>query len=197
LQAFEGMIKEICSALLEADVNVKLVGNLRKSIKASVNFKELAPGVNKKRLIQKAVFDELVKLVDPHAEPFKPKKGKPNVIMFVGLQGAGKTTTCTKLARHYQSRGFKACLVCADTFRAGAFDQLKQNATKAKIRCSERRCGEIQEREIRDYYCGYIWSTSTRRCPVPRDGRYSKCRQARSDHHGYGCQYWTASRGSE
>ena len=133
VQAFEGMVKEICSALLEADVNVKLVGQLRKSIKASVPFKDLAPSVNKKRLIQKAVFDELVKLVDPHAEPFKPKKGKPNVIMFVGLQGAGKTTSCTKLARHYNTRGFKACLVCADTFRAGAFDQLKQNATKAKI----------------------------------------------------------------
>ncbi|KAH0545291.1 hypothetical protein FGG08_000590 [Glutinoglossum americanum] len=132
-KAFDGMIKEICAALLEADVNVKLVGNLRKSIKQTVNFKELAPGVNKKRLIQKAVFDELVKLVDPHAEPFKPKKGRSNVIMFVGLQGAGKTTTCTKLARHYQSRGFRSCLVCADTFRAGAFDQLKQNATKAKI----------------------------------------------------------------
>lgn len=127
------MIKEICAALLEADVNVRLVGNLRKSIKSSVNFKDLPPAVNKKRLIQKAVFDELVKLVDPHAEPFKPKKGNSNIIMFVGLQGAGKTTTCTKLARHYQSRGFKACLVCADTFRAGAFDQLKQNATKAKI----------------------------------------------------------------
>lgn len=127
------MIKEICAALLEADVNVKLVGTLRKSIKATVNFKDLAPAVNKKRLIQKTVYDELVKLVDPHAEPFKPKKGKSNVIMFVGLQGSGKTTTCTKLARHYQTRGFKACLVCADTFRAGAFDQLKQNATKAKI----------------------------------------------------------------
>src|SRR5271170_331197 len=127
------MIKEICAALLEADVNVRLVGNLRKSIKATVNFTELAPGVNKKRLIQKAVFDELVKLVDPHAEPFKPKKGKANVIMFVGLQGAGKTTTCTKLALYYQRRGFKSCLVCADTFRAGAFDQLKQNAIKARI----------------------------------------------------------------
>ncbi|KAI4092325.1 MAG: hypothetical protein LQ344_003570 [Seirophora lacunosa] len=132
-KAFDNMIKEICSALLEADVNVKLVGSLRKSIKATVNFKDIPPAANKKRLIQKAVFDELVKLVDPHAEPFKPKKGKPNVIMFVGLQGAGKTTTCTKLARHYQTRGFKSCLVCADTFRAGAFDQLKQNATKAKI----------------------------------------------------------------
>ncbi len=127
------MLKEICAALLEADVNVKLVGTLRKSIRATVNFKDIPPAVNKKRLIQKAVFDELVTLVDPHAEPFKPRKGKPNVIMFVGLQGAGKTTTCTKLARHYQTRGFKACLVCADTFRAGAFDQLKQNATKAKI----------------------------------------------------------------
>ncbi|KAL9009308.1 MAG: hypothetical protein Q9173_005647 [Seirophora scorigena] len=132
-KAFDNMIREICSALLEADVNVKLVGSLRKSIKATVNFKDIPPAANKKRLIQKAVFDELVKLVDPHAEPFKPKKGKPNVIMFVGLQGAGKTTTCTKLARHYHTRGFKSCLVCADTFRAGAFDQLKQNATKAKI----------------------------------------------------------------
>ena len=53
--------------------------------------------------------------------------------MAVGIQGAGKTTTCTKLAVHYQRRGLRACLVCADTFRAGAFDQLKQNATKAKI----------------------------------------------------------------
>jgi signal recognition particle subunit SRP54 len=127
------MVKEISNALVEADVNVKLVMNLRNSIKRSVDFKHLAPTVNKKRLIQKAVFDELVKLVDPHAEPFKPRKNKPNVIMFVGLQGSGKTTSCTKLARWYSARGFKACLVCADTFRAGAFDQLKQNATKAKI----------------------------------------------------------------
>ncbi len=71
--------------------------------------------------------------MDPHEEAFKPRKGKANIIMFVGLQGAGKTTSCTKLARWYQARGFKSCLVCADTFRAGAFDQLKQNATKAKI----------------------------------------------------------------
>lgn len=132
-KAFKTMLNEISHALLEADVNVKLVGKLTQSIKTQVNFKDQPPGVNKKRLIQKAVFDELVKLVDPHAEPFKPKKGKSNVIMFVGLQGAGKTTTCTKLARHYQARGFRACLVCADTFRAGAFDQLKQNAVKAKI----------------------------------------------------------------
>lgn len=53
--------------------------------------------------------------------------------MFVGLQGSGKTTTCTKLAYHYQRKNWKSCLVCADTFRAGAYDQIKQNATKARI----------------------------------------------------------------
>jgi len=53
--------------------------------------------------------------------------------MFVGLQGSGKTTTCTKLAYHYMKKGWKSCVVCADTFRAGAYDQLKQNSTKARI----------------------------------------------------------------
>lgn len=132
-KAFDGMIKEISNALVEADVNIRLVASLRKSIKASVKFSELPPHANKKRIIQKAVFDSLVDIVNPHQKPYEAKKGKSNVIMFVGLQGAGKTTTCTKLARWYQARGFKTCLVCADTFRAGAFDQLKQNATKAKI----------------------------------------------------------------
>ena len=80
-----------------------------------------------------AVFDELVALVDPGVEPYKPKKGQCNVIMAVGLQGNGKTTTCTKLAVHYQKRGFKSAIVCADTFRAGAFDQTRQSATKAKV----------------------------------------------------------------
>ncbi|KJX97686.1 signal recognition particle protein [Zymoseptoria brevis] len=132
-KAFDGMIKEISNALVEADVSIKLVSTLRKTIKTSVKFSELPPSANKRRIIQKAVFDALVDIVDPHQKPYEPRKGKSNVIMFVGLQGAGKTTTCTKLARWYQARGFKTCLVCADTFRAGAFDQLKQNATKAKI----------------------------------------------------------------
>jgi signal recognition particle subunit SRP54 len=72
-------------------------------------------------------------LVDPGVKPFVPTRGRQNVIMFVGLQGSGKTTTCTKLAYHYMKKNWKACLVCADTFRAGAYDQLKQNATKARI----------------------------------------------------------------
>ncbi len=129
----DGILKEICTALLESDVNVRLVGGLRKSIKKRINLNEIPSGANKKRVIHKAIYDELVALVDPHTTPYVPKKGRPSVILFVGLQGAGKTTSCTKLALYYSRRGLRTCLVCADTFRAGAFDQLKQNATKANI----------------------------------------------------------------
>lgn len=52
--------------------------------------------------------------------------------MFVGLQGSGKTTTCTKYAYYWIRKGFRVGLICVDTFRAGAFDQLKQNASKIK-----------------------------------------------------------------
>lgn len=66
-------------------------------------------------------------------KPFIPKKGKVNVVMFVGLQGSGKTTTCAKYAHFYKKKGWKVAMVCADTFRAGAFDQLKQNAARIKV----------------------------------------------------------------
>ena len=72
-------------------------------------------------------------MVEAKKAPYVPEKGKSNVIMFVGLQGSGKTTSCTKLAHYYARKGWKVGLVCGDTFRAGAFDQLKQNAAKAKI----------------------------------------------------------------
>ncbi|ROJ78814.1 Protein transport protein Sec23A [Anabarilius grahami] len=144
-EVLNAMLKEVCAALLEADVNIKLVKQLRENVKAAIDLEEMASGLNKRRMIQHSVFKELVKLVDPGVKAWTPTKGKNNVIMFVGLQGSGKTTTCSKLAYYYQRKGWKTCLICADTFRAGeksqivwfvfkgAFDQLKQNATKARI----------------------------------------------------------------
>lgn len=127
------MLNDIARALMLADVNIKLVNQLRENVKKAIDFEEMASGLNKRRIIQSAVFQELVKLVDSGVKPWQPKKGKPNVIMFVGLQGSGKTTTCTKLAYYYQKKNWKTCLVCADTFRAGAFDQIRQNALKARV----------------------------------------------------------------
>ncbi|ORX56448.1 signal recognition particle protein [Hesseltinella vesiculosa] len=132
-KVLDAILKEICGALLMADVNIKLVGRLRENVKKAVNINDIGGGVNKKRIIEKAVMDELFDLVDAHTDVYKPTKRKSSIFLMVGLQGAGKTTTCTKLASYYQRKGWKTALVCADTFRAGAFDQLKQNATKAKI----------------------------------------------------------------
>ncbi|KAL6212400.1 hypothetical protein ACLB2K_017620 [Fragaria x ananassa] len=126
-------LNEITRALLQSDVQFKLVRDMQTNIKKIVNLEDLAAGHNKRRIIQNAIFNELCKMLDPGKPSFIPKKGKPSVVMFVGLQGSGKTTTCTKYAYYHQKKGWKPALVCADTFRAGAFDQLKQNATKAKI----------------------------------------------------------------
>jgi signal recognition particle subunit SRP54 len=132
-KVFDELLKEICNALIQADVNVKLVMKLRADIKSHVDLDQIAAGVNRRKVIHRAVIDALCKLLDPAVEAYKPRKGKSNIILFVGLQGSGKTTTCTKLAYYYSKKGWKTALVCADTFRAGAFDQLKQNATKARI----------------------------------------------------------------
>lgn len=86
------MLKEICAALLEADVNIRLVKQLRENVRAVIDFEEMAGGLNKRRMIQSAVFKELVKLVDPGVKPYQPVKGRPNIIMFVGLQV--RHTTC-------------------------------------------------------------------------------------------------------
>ena len=88
---------------------------------------------NLKKLIQKAVVDELTNMLSSKNKAPEMVRGKSNVVMFVGLQGSGKTTTCTKYAYNYIKKGWKVGLVGADTFRAGAFEQLKQNS--AKIKC--------------------------------------------------------------
>lgn len=95
-ESLDALIKEITTALLKSDVNIKVVSQLKKNIKAKVDLDELGSGVNKRRVIQKAIFDELCAMLDPGVKPFVPKKGRANVVMFVGLQGSGKTTTCTK-----------------------------------------------------------------------------------------------------
>ncbi|XP_058777487.1 uncharacterized protein LOC131651801 isoform X1 [Vicia villosa] len=123
-------LNEISHALVQSDVQIKLVRDMQTNIKNTVN---LADAHSKRRIIHQALFNELCSILDPGKPSFTPKKGKASVVMFVGLKGSGKTTTCTKYAFYHQRKGWKPALVCADTFRAGAFDHLKQNATIAKI----------------------------------------------------------------
>mmetsp|Transcript_17429 Transcript_17429/g.36323 ORF Transcript_17429/g.36323 Transcript_17429/m.36323 type:complete len:577 (-) Transcript_17429:164-1894(-) len=147
--SLNALLSDISRALIESDVNVKLVMTVRSNIQKKVGDlvasndgdASTAGHANVNRLVQKAVVDELTSMLTPTDDenngkvikPYVMKRNKPNVILFVGLQGAGKTTTIAKYAHYYQRRGWKTCMVCADTFRAGAFDQLKQNATKLRI----------------------------------------------------------------
>jgi len=132
-KAFALFLNEITRALLAADVNMSLIQEMNINIKKTVSIKDLPSTFDVRRVIEKALIQELTNLLGSPVQPKQPQRNRSNVIMFVGLQGSGKTTTCTKLAYYYRTRGWKVGLVCADTFRAGAFDQLRQNATKAKI----------------------------------------------------------------
>ncbi len=107
---------------------MKLRENVMNKLKHEEN-----EGGNLRVLIKSAVVKELTSLLEVEKKPFEPKRGKVNIIMFVGLQGSGKTTTCSKVAYYYKKKGWRVAMVCADTFRAGAFDQLKQNAAKIRV----------------------------------------------------------------
>ncbi|MFH1972908.1 MAG: signal recognition particle protein Srp54 [archaeon] len=128
------LVKDIQRALLQADVNVRLVFELTKSIKER-SLNEKAPsGVSQKEYLVKIVYDELVKFLGGEKNEIKIE-GKPFKIMMVGLFGSGKTTTISKLARYYMNRGFKVCTVGLDVHRPAAPEQLKQLSDKLNVTC--------------------------------------------------------------
>lgn len=138
------LLNTLSDALLAADVSVPYVAELKKTVKAEIlsqtpeNDLSKLGAAAKQRLVQRCIVKHLTKLLagDLTRQRFAPVKNprEPQVVLFVGLQGSGKTTSIAKYAHHYKKKGFRSVgLVCADTFRAGAFDQLKQNA--AKIHC--------------------------------------------------------------
>lgn len=132
-KVYISFMAEVAKSLIAADVSKDIVFAFSRKLKDSINFKEIPPGLSVRRVIEKAVFNELVKLIDPGIPAYKPVKKMLNIFMMVGLQGAGKTTTVTKLANFYKRRNWKTGVIAADTFRAGAREQLMQNAQTARI----------------------------------------------------------------
>ena len=94
---------------------------------------EHADQSNLQQYVTQLVMQEVTDILDPHVRPYVPNPKKANVIAFYGLQGQGKTTTCAKYGSFFKRRGWKVGVVCCDTFRAGAFDQLKQNCTAVHL----------------------------------------------------------------
>jgi signal recognition particle subunit SRP54 len=119
------VIKDIQRALIQSDVNVKLVLNLSKTIEDRALNEEPPKGVTAKEHVIKIVYDELVHLLGDKAAEVEIDK-KPYKILFVGLQGSGKTTTIGKMARYLQKKGFNPAIICTDTWRPAAYEQLRQ-----------------------------------------------------------------------
>jgi signal recognition particle subunit SRP54 len=130
-QAVDELVKDLQRALISSDVNVKLVMELSKAIRTRSLDEKLPKGTNVREHVLRIVYQELVRLVWTSADI----KLEPQIILMAGLQGSGKTTTTAKLARYFQKKGMKAGVICADTFRPGAFEQLATLCAKINIPC--------------------------------------------------------------
>ena len=127
------LIRDFQRALLQADVNVQLVMELSQNIEEKALDEELPPGISRHEHVVKVVYDELTRFVGEKPQALDIRPGRQNVLMLVGIQGSGKTTQAAKLARYFQKRGLKPALICADTFRPGAYDQLRQLAESINV----------------------------------------------------------------
>jgi signal recognition particle subunit SRP54 len=125
-------LREVRMALLEADVNFKVVKEFIERVRARLTGVEVAPGLTAPQQVVKAVNEELVELLGGNAEGLR-YGGTPTVVMLVGLQGSGKTTTAIKLALLARRDGHRPLVAALDLRRPAAVDQLRTLAEREKV----------------------------------------------------------------
>ena len=127
-------LKEVKMALLEADVSFKVVKQFMKSVQERAVGQDVMSGLNPGQMVIKIVNEELVNLMGSETTELALKPaGEITVLMMVGLQGAGKTTTTAKLAGKLKSKGRKPFLVACDVYRPAAITQLQVNGEKQGV----------------------------------------------------------------
>ncbi|SMO69010.1 signal recognition particle subunit FFH/SRP54 (srp54) [Balnearium lithotrophicum] len=131
-ETLEKGLREIKLALLEADVNYKVVSNFISDIREKALGAEVVKGVNPAQQLVKIVHDELVEALGGEEAKLN-LKNKPAVILLIGLQGSGKTTTAAKLANFLKKQGKKVLLTSADVYRPAAMLQLKKLGEKIGV----------------------------------------------------------------
>lgn len=130
----DSILKEIRVALLEADVNFKVVKQFLNNVKEKSIGQEVFTKLNPSEMVIKIVNDELVELLGSEESEIKYNKNKPTIIMLVGLQGSGKTTTAAKLSYLMKNKLHKKVMLAAlDIYRPGAITQLEQLAKKINV----------------------------------------------------------------
>ena len=127
-------LKEVKIALLEADVNFKVVKNFVKSVQERAIGQDVMNGLNPGQMVIKIVNEELVSLMGPETTEIALMPGNQvTVIMMIGLQGAGKTTTAAKIAGKLKMKGRQPLLVACDIYRPAAIKQLEVNGEKQGV----------------------------------------------------------------
>ena len=127
-------MKEVKMALLEADVNFKVVKSFVKTVEEKCIGSDVLNGLNPSQTVIKIVNDELTSLMGSETTEVAFRPGKDiTVIMMVGLQGAGKTTASAKMAGQFIKKGKKSLLVACDIYRPAAIEQLKVNGQKVGV----------------------------------------------------------------
>ena len=127
-------LKEVRMALLEADVNFKVVKSFIKDVQERAIGQDVMNGLNPGQMVIKIVNEELIKLMGSETTEIKLQPGSAiTVIMMAGLQGAGKTTTTAKLAGKFKLKGKKPLLVACDVYRPAAIKQLQINGEKQGV----------------------------------------------------------------
>lgn len=119
------IVKDIQRALIQSDVNIKLVLDLPKKIESRALEEEPPKGITPREYVITIIYEEMVNLLGSEAADLDIND-RPYKILFLGLQGSGKTTTIGKLCRYLQKKGFNPAVVCTDTWRPAAYVQLKQ-----------------------------------------------------------------------
>ena len=133
-EAINALIQDLQRSLLQADVKVELVFQMTEKIKKEAMNTKLQRA-KRKDFIIKLVHDQLIEILGGKPAPIRIKSGKHNVILLVGIQGSGKTTSIAKLARYYKSKGYNVAAVTTDTWRPGAYEQLQQLSDQVGIKC--------------------------------------------------------------
>jgi signal recognition particle subunit SRP54 len=132
-KAVKELVRDLQRALLQSDVNVNLVLQISQEVEKRSLEEKLPPGISRREHVIKVLYEELTRFLGEEPSKLTIEPGKTFVIMLVGIQGTGKTTAAVKLSRFYQKRGMRPVIVCADAYRPGAYEQLKQLADKVNV----------------------------------------------------------------
>jgi len=125
-ELIEELITDLKRSLLLADVQVELVQRVCEQVEKRALEEKIPRGISPRYHVIRVLYEELATLLGTREHRLRIKSKGPTILMLVGIQGSGKTTTTAKLARLLQKRGYRLSVICADTFRPGARAQLEQ-----------------------------------------------------------------------